>query len=46
MPLTASEKELVCKLLYCRLLSATDDRTAEECVSILKKLGCTYPGLK
>lgn len=46
MPLTANEKEFVCKLVYCRLMSATDDRTAEECITILKKLGCTYPGIR
>ena len=43
--LTANEKEFVCKLVYCRLMSATDERTAEKCLTILKKLDCKYPFL-
>ena len=46
MPLTAEEKEMICKMVYCRFMSATDDRIIEKCESILRKLGCTYPGFK
>lgn len=44
--LTQEEKDFICKLIYSRYMTATDDNTIERCESILRKLGCRFPGFK